>query len=275
MSDADRQSLGASPVLNLDDVSSASFEDDDTTNYGDLDLEDMSAEFTDIGDESSSSSEELDLSLDDLDLDDDNKGAESADSSGDDTLTDLDLELDEAEKSLESAPQSDSLDDITAFDLDEDKGGDVASKVEDDEPSLEDLVSDEDLELDSDFGTAAAPEESGDSDDTLDLDSLMEETPAEPAPAQPEEVSEPAPAQEPEVELTPAPAAGGDADLLADEDDFDFLGETDENATKLDLAKAYIDMGDAEGAKDILNEVISEGNDQQQAEARELMGQVG
>ncbi|KZZ28669.1 hypothetical protein A3754_24290 [Alcanivorax sp. HI0083] len=62
---------------------------------------------------------------------------------------------------------------------------------------------------------------------------------------------------------------------MADEDDFDFLGETDENATKLDLAKAYIDMGDNEGAKDILNEVISEGNDQQQSEARELLSQVG
>ena len=65
------------------------------------------------------------------------------------------------------------------------------------------------------------------------------------------------------------------ADVLADEDDFDFLGETDENATKLDLAKAYIDMGDSEGAKDILSEVISEGSAQQQNEARELLGQVG
>ncbi len=73
--------------------------------------------------------------------------------------------------------------------------------------------------------------------------------------------------------LSRPPQATGD--VLGDEDDFDFLGETDENATKLDLAKAYIDMGDTEGARDILNEVISEGSDQQQAEARELMGQVG
>ena len=62
---------------------------------------------------------------------------------------------------------------------------------------------------------------------------------------------------------------------LEDDDDFDFLGDTDENATKLDLAKAYIDMGDNEGARDILNEVISEGSPEQQQEARDLLAQVG
>ncbi len=71
-----------------------------------------------------------------------------------------------------------------------------------------------------------------------------------------------------------APAVADDAGL-GDDDDFDFLGETDENATKLDLARAYIDMGDTEGARDILNEVVAEGNDQQQAEARDLLSQVG
>ncbi len=63
--------------------------------------------------------------------------------------------------------------------------------------------------------------------------------------------------------------------MLGDDDDFDFLGETDENATKLDLARAYIDMGDAEGARDILNEVLSEGSDEQQGEAKELLARVG
>ena len=63
--------------------------------------------------------------------------------------------------------------------------------------------------------------------------------------------------------------------MLGDDDDFDFLGETDENATKLDLARAYIDMGDAEGARDILNEVLSEGSEEQQGEAKELLARVG
>jgi pilus assembly protein FimV len=48
----------------------------------------------------------------------------------------------------------------------------------------------------------------------------------------------------------------------------------DETATKLDLAKAYIDMGDSEGARSILDEVLAEGNDQQKKQARELAAQI-
>lgn len=49
----------------------------------------------------------------------------------------------------------------------------------------------------------------------------------------------------------------------------------DETATKLDLAKAYIDMGDAEGARSILGEVMAEGNDAQKKQAKELSAQIG
>ncbi|GMQ91549.1 MAG: hypothetical protein BMS9Abin11_0858 [Gammaproteobacteria bacterium] len=48
----------------------------------------------------------------------------------------------------------------------------------------------------------------------------------------------------------------------------------DETATKLDLAKAYIDMGDAEGARSILDEVVAEGNDAQKQQASELAAQI-
>jgi pilus assembly protein FimV len=48
----------------------------------------------------------------------------------------------------------------------------------------------------------------------------------------------------------------------------------DETATKLDLAKAYIDMGDAEGARSILEEVMAEGNEQQKRQAQELAAQI-
>lgn len=71
------------------------------------------------------------------------------------------------------------------------------------------------------------------------------------------------------------------ADALAEtdadggtDDDFDFFSDTDETTTKLDLARAYIDMGDAEGARDILDEVISEGSDVQQQEAREMLAKL-
>lgn len=58
-------------------------------------------------------------------------------------------------------------------------------------------------------------------------------------------------------------------------DDFDFLAGTDETTTKLDLARAYVDMGDADGARDILEEVMSEGNDEQKQQAQELMKKLG
>jgi pilus assembly protein FimV len=44
-----------------------------------------------------------------------------------------------------------------------------------------------------------------------------------------------------------------------------------EVGTKLDLARAYIDMGDPDGAKSILEEVIEEGDDAQKKEARQLI----
>lgn len=65
-----------------------------------------------------------------------------------------------------------------------------------------------------------------------------------------------------------------DAALGGDEPEFDFLSGTDEVATKLDLAQAYIDMGDADGARDILAEVLSEGDDGQKGEAKEMLSRL-
>jgi len=72
-------------------------------------------------------------------------------------------------------------------------------------------------------------------------------------------------------------AFGNDEDIgddLGDSDDFDFLEGTDEASTKLDLARAYIDMGDIDGAKDILEEVTKEGSDEQQVEAKDLLSSL-
>ncbi|ANG63268.1 hypothetical protein A8C75_12830 [Marinobacterium aestuarii] len=57
-------------------------------------------------------------------------------------------------------------------------------------------------------------------------------------------------------------------------DDMGFLEGTDEVETKLDLARAYIDMEDRDGAKDILSEILSDGSDVQQQEARKLMESI-
>ena len=53
-----------------------------------------------------------------------------------------------------------------------------------------------------------------------------------------------------------------------------FAPDSDEMSTKLDLARAYIDMGDAEGANIILQEVAAEGSDEQKEEARELLKRI-
>ncbi len=68
--------------------------------------------------------------------------------------------------------------------------------------------------------------------------------------------------------------------LIDTEIDDDTLGggdtETgiDEVSTKLDLAKAYMDMGDFDGASSTLEEVMAEGNQGQRREAEELLDQI-
>ena len=48
-----------------------------------------------------------------------------------------------------------------------------------------------------------------------------------------------------------------------------------EVATKLDLAKAYEEMGDKDGARDLLNEVAKEGDGAQQNQARQMLAKLG
>lgn len=64
-------------------------------------------------------------------------------------------------------------------------------------------------------------------------------------------------------------------DEAAREDDSEgVLNTVDEISTKLDLARAYLDMGDPEGARSILEEVMEEGNDSQRGEAESLISKL-
>ena len=67
------------------------------------------------------------------------------------------------------------------------------------------------------------------------------------------------------------------ADLEAREDAAppNVLSNDDAVGTKLDLARAYLDMGDPEGARSMLEEVLAEGNDGQKNEARRLLADIG
>ena len=115
-----------------------------------------------------------------------------------------------------------------------------------------------------------------------------------------DEGEKPAPMRKPEPALATAMAgpSGGTADKLArpaaalelDKLDLSFDpekatfedptpsvldGQWHDAATKLDLAKAYQEMGDVEGAREILQEVLHEGDDQQKAEAKTLLTKLG
>lgn len=51
--------------------------------------------------------------------------------------------------------------------------------------------------------------------------------------------------------------------------------ETSVVSARLDLARAYVDMGEAELARPMLEEIVTQGDEAQQAEARRLMEQLG
>ena len=166
-----------------------------------------------------------------------------------------------------------SLDDLSDFDLDMDLGAEPspATLAEDDFLlSLDDDVKDlpaaevpvtaqmpDDLELPSDFDLSLADEMDAPDAFSAELDDVNAELDR-----LSQSISEPTFSEEDALASA------------ADEPEFDFLSGTDEVATKLDLAQAYIDMGDADGARDILNEVVTEGSDGQKSEAKEMLSRL-
>ena len=121
------------------------------------------------------------------------------------------------------------------------------------------------LDFDLDLG-AATP--TGDEDETAEM-SLDLEAPAETSTSDTSmaiDISDDSTATMPEP-------SGMDFEVDATDASLD-IGAGDEVGTKLDLAKAYIDMGDPEGARSILDEVLDEGNEAQKQEAQQLLQQI-
>jgi len=191
---------------------------------------------------------------------------ESLDTALDEPMADLDdlgdLEVDLGED-LEASLQESATDDAD-LDIDEDFSLDFeASDLGFDE---EELAADEaesgaaDTEVEPDTGLDLAIDLEAD----IDVDTETEET----------------------ADLADDLDMGLDLDasdvteaVSLDEGDSEFdisslSEEVDEISTKLDLAKAYIDMGDSEGARSILEEVKQEGSDEQQQQADELLKQA-
>ncbi|MEX5668391.1 FimV/HubP family polar landmark protein [Pseudomonas neuropathica] len=172
-----------------------------------------------------------------------------------DDLSDFDLDMD---LGAEPAPAVDLADDDFLLDLDE--GVKDLPPVE--APVVADVPQD-DLELPADFDLSLADEM--DSNPAAEPDTFAAEL--DDVNAELDRLSQ----SIAEPTFTEADAASG-GDL--GEDDFDFLAGTDEAATKLDLAQAYIDMGDSDGARDILNEVLTEGDEKQRGEAKDMLSSL-
>ncbi len=162
---------------------------------------------------------------------------------------DLDFDLDDVE-SLDNTAQHPALDldaESLDFDLETDSNTDTGLDLE--------LGIGNDTALDLDLGVDN--DSDNDTDTALDLDNLNFD-----------------------FDLNDSDAADKlDTTALADmldagaagDDDLSEMVDGDEIATKLDLARAYVDMGDVDGARDILEEVLQGGSDVQMQEANELL----
>lgn len=120
-----------------------------------------------------------------------------------------------------------------------------------------------------DIGSAPLPEEETHLDFNFDLEAES-----------PVEVEEQTSSSMPELDLSgisldlEEPAAIADVSAAAVSDAAVDEGGGAEVATKLDLARAYVEMGDKDGAKEILEEVLKEGDSQQQADANQLLASL-
>lgn len=79
------------------------------------------------------------------------------------------------------------------------------------------------------------------------------------------------PEPESEFDASEAPVSQSQSQSQSAGEAFDAEGAE----TKLELARAYLDIGDGDGARGMLEEVIEEGRDEQRAEARRLLDQIG
>jgi pilus assembly protein FimV len=129
------------------------------------------------------------------------------------------------------------------------------------------VASEEDNSLDFDLGLGETP------DDLTSQEPPLDEMDFDLGAGEEEKKPEVAESNDLDFDLSDMDMGGTD-EAEAEEEGEGLLSSLDEVATKLDLARAYIDMGDPDGARSILEEVLEEGNQEQQDEARDLLGQL-
>lgn len=221
------------------------------------------------------SEDEFDLAgevEDTLDLMEDEEGTDVLIEAGDEAVAieeefeDLDALLAEAEAEAESDTVTEDTSDaeldallagVGDADIEELDVADSDSDLDDDLQALLDGAVDDEILLDEE--EFAAPLADNDSTLSHDLDAELD--------------------SELEMLLNDAGSDELSLDMTDDNDDgslegLNLLEGADEVETKLDLARAYMDMEDLDGAKDILEEIVREGSEAQRSEANSLLSSI-
>ncbi|MDC3332700.1 hypothetical protein OAV62_00500 [bacterium] len=240
---------GVSDWLDISNLGSVSDADNSVDEGFDLDLDldddsDLSDLTAEIESDELSLDEDLDLDLSALDTaEDEETEAEITLNLGDEELQEQEIELD-----LDAADEDLDLD----LDLDLDTDLDLSGADE---------VSPEKIDIDLDDMASGLND-----DNVVSFEQLGDVSEVEVGTPDVDVTTESVDLAADSVDATPGFEAAPESD-----DELDFLADGDEVATKLDLARAYIDMGDVEGAKDIIGEVIQDGTSEQKEEAASLL----
>lgn len=262
---------------------------------GELDLGDLDDLELDLDDEPESASVEMDFQVDSdqSDLEDipQLNGLDDLDDFGD--LDSLEAELDEVISSkppVEPTPEEDLVDPLEGLEeLDEAEAEELDLELDLEKPLEAD-------ELQDDFSAASDFEPvdyKSDADDFMSaLDSLeLDDVPETEEPGMMEQKQAPGVNEElaalssdlseleslsADFDETPAAADEDLLDLsdlgeLGDLDELDIGGAEGDLTTQLDLATAYIEMGDKEGARELLDKVIREGDADLRATAQQML----
>jgi pilus assembly protein FimV len=195
-----------------------------------------------------------DFDIDDIeDLDIATISAGNNDDAGDFDLEEFDAEMDDSSNTISGL--DDNLDDEFSADLLATKeGGEGLNDLAD----LDDLLgsdtlddSHEEISLDVDLSLADEDLDTISSLDDLDLDDAI--------------------VDELEDDIGLAEDFNFDLDDDDDLEDFASAVEDDDMATRIELAQAYVELGDEDGAREILSEVIAQGTDKQKTDAQLLL----
>ncbi|WP_348549748.1 FimV/HubP family polar landmark protein [Psychrobacter sp. KFRI-CH2-11] len=201
------------------------------------------------------------LSLDDLD------DAEDLNAASETALA-IETESDLADLDVETNTEEPVLD------LSDEVSDELSDELSDDSIDIDDLTLDSDFADSSDDATptlTAASELTSSSptsfddntliDDDFDFDSLSDGSDTAASSAAPV-------AAQPAESIEEDNAEDFSARFAAD---FDFVKSLDSNQVTLDLAGQYLQLGEYDSAKRLLNEVISQGNSTQQQQAQSLL----